>query len=199
MTTALDHYFDTLYGSDRDPYGCGTRWYEARKRDVMLASLPRQRYARAYEPGCGVGETTVHLAARCDEVLASDFNPRAGELARRRTANLDNVKLERHALPKDWPKGSFDLIVLSELGYFLDEAAMQAVAAHCEESLTGGGTLVACNWRPAFTERALPTDAVHRALEQLGLARIVHHVEDDFLLDLWSRDARSVAQCEGIR
>ena len=44
-------------------YAAGDPWradslYERRKRAVVLASLPRERYRRAFEPGCGAGELT---------------------------------------------------------------------------------------------------------------------------------------------
>jgi SAM-dependent methyltransferase len=194
-------YFESLYDRDDDPYGLRTRWYEARKRDVLLAALPHRRYARAYEPGCGAGELTVALAARCDDVLASDFSRRAVKTARSRTADLPNVRIASHALPQDWPRsdGPFDLIVVSELAYFLDAPAMCTLAELCAASLTQDGVLVACDWRPDFTERAMSTDAVHGAFATTGLARTVRHIEDDFLLEVWSRTALSVAQREGIR
>ena len=192
-------YFERMYGADADPYGLRTRWYEARKRAVLLAALPHPRYARAYEPGCGAGELTAELAARCDDLLSSDFSPRALASARERTAGLANVRIASHALPGDWPEGRFDLIVLSELGYFLDRHDMQRVAGCCKESLEAGGTLVACDWRPGFAQRSLPTHEVHGILSALGLARLALHEEDDFLLQVWSSDSRSVAQREGIR
>jgi SAM-dependent methyltransferase len=194
-------YFDRLYGASADPYGVRTRWYEARKRAVLLAALPHPRYARAYEPGCGAGELTAELALRCDDLLASDFSPGALASARERTASLANVRIASHVLPGDWPasEGPFDLVVFSEIGYFLDADAMRAVAQRCDDVLARDGVLVACNWRPDFDARALSTEAVHAALAAIGMARTVHHVEDDFLLDVWCRDPRSVAQREGIR
>ena len=194
-------YFEQLYGASADPYGVRTRWYEARKRAVLLAALPHARYARAYEPGCGAGELTAELAMRCDALLASDFSPKALASARERTAQLPNVRVASHALPHDWPaaEAPFDLIVVSELGYFLDAAAMRTVAERCDASLADDGVLVACNWRPDFDARALSTDAVHGALASIGMTRTVCHAEDDFLLEVWCRDARSVAQREGIR
>ena len=194
-------YFEALYAASSDPYALRSRWYEQRKRAVLLAALPRRRYAHAYEPGCGVGELTAALAPRCDALLASDFSARALAAARERNAAMNNVRIEQHALPGDWPRGRaiFDLIVLSELGYFLDADAMREVALRCGETLAEGGTLVACDWRPGFTQRALPTREVHAALAALGLARLVLHEEDDFVLQLWSDDPRSVAQLEGIR
>ncbi|VWX61318.1 SAM-dependent methyltransferase [Burkholderiales bacterium 8X] len=194
-------YFDEMYAADPDPYGLRDRWYEARKRAVLMAALPNERYASAYEPGCGSGELSVQLAARCDRLLSSDFSEGALASARERARGLDNVRFERHRLPRDWPSASapFDLIVLSEVGYFLDADAMQQVATHCAASLADGGVLVACDWRPDFAERALPTAEVHDLLDRLPLTRLVRHEESDFLLEVWCRDGRSVAERERIR
>ncbi len=194
-------YFDELYGASDDPYSVRTRWYEQRKRALLMAALPNPRYRRAFEPGCGVGELTVELAGRCDTVLASDFSEQAVRVTRQRTGDMAHVQVERQTLPADWPRHvlSFDLIVLSELAYFLDESRVQELARCCGRSLVADGTLVACDWRPDFAERASSTRAVHSALASLGLHRLVVHEEDDFLLQVWCGDGRSVAQREGIR
>lgn len=200
MSTRAD-YFEAMYGASDDPYALRTRWYEERKRSLLLAALPHQRYRRAFEPGCGVGELTAALAARCDEVLASDLSPAAVRIARERCGALPNVCVVQHTLPADWPRGEerFDLIVLSELGYFLEAPAMHALAQCCRQSLDAQGTLLACDWRPDFRERSLSTDEVHAELAGLGLTRLLRHEEDDFLMQVWSRDGRSVAQRDGIR
>lgn len=194
-------YFEKLYGASADPYGLRTRWYEQRKRDITLAALPHASYRWAYEPGCGAGELTVALAARCGAVLASDFSEHALVSARARTASLTNIRLAAHALPGEWPHSAapFDLIVVSEIGYFLEAPAMQQMAACCARSLGPDGVLVACHWRPDFAERVLSTDAVHAALDATGLACTARHEEVDFLVQVWCRDPRSVAQREGIR
>ncbi|SFP35599.1 bifunctional 2-polyprenyl-6-hydroxyphenol methylase/3-demethylubiquinol 3-O-methyltransferase UbiG [Variovorax sp. 770b2] len=194
-------YFDALYSASEDPYALRQRWYEARKRALLLAALPQARYRRVYEPGCGIGELTLALSHRCDQLLASDFSTHAVEIARKRTEGRANVRVARHVLPADWPRedGRFDLIVLSELGYFLDRNDMQRLARCCEETLEADGTLVACDWRPDFAQRSLSTKDVHGALAALGLARLALHEEDDFVLQVWTRDSRSVAEREGIR
>lgn len=196
----LQAHFDALYAQSEDPYGTRARWYEQRKRDVLLASLPRSRFRRCYEPGCGSAELTVALAARCDTVLAADFSPTALQAARSRTMGLANVRLERHALPADWPSAQrFDLVVLSELSYFLDLPALQQIAQHCANSLDQDGVLVACDWLPDFAGRAASTAAAHGTLAAIGLVPLVAHHEDDFRLLVLARDPRSVAQREGIR
>ena len=42
--------FDAMYDADPDPWEVETSWYERRKLAVHLASLPRERYATAWEP-----------------------------------------------------------------------------------------------------------------------------------------------------
>lgn len=202
LTPALarHEYFEQLYEDSPDPYGQRTRWYEQRKRALVLASLPRPRFRRCYEPGCGNGELTAQLATRCDAVLAADFSAQALRTARRRTAALPQVRVVQHVLPGQWPVAEqFDLVVLSEVLYFLPLDAVRTVARHCARSLAPDGVLLACDWRPDFAGRASDTRAVHAELGGLGLHQAVAHEEDDFILKVWSRDARSVAQREGIR
>lgn len=192
-------HFERLYGHSADPYAVRTRWYEQRKRALLLASLPRQRFRRCYEPGCGNGELTAELAARCDSVLAADFSAQALRVARQRTAALAQVQLAQHVLPDQWPlTEQFDLVVLSEVLYFLPVDAVRRVARHCARSLASDGTLVACDWRADFAGRATATAQVHAELAQIGLWTAVAHEEEDFSLKVWTCDPRSVAQSEGI-
>ena len=199
-TTWRDGYFESIYGTHADPYGVRSRWYEARKRALLLASLPRPRFRRAFEPACGVAELTAGLASRCDALLASDFNATALATARERTKNLANVLIARHVLPRDWPtsEAPFDLIVLSEIGYFLSEPELRQLAGQCAASLAADGALVACHWRRDFPQRTLSTELVHDLLGE-RLQGIVLHREHDFVLQVWSRDGESVAAKEGIR
>lgn len=197
---SLPGYFEDLYTRSPDPYGTRDRWYEQRKRDLLLASLPRARFASCYEPGCGAGELTVRLAERCDAVLAADFCEQALYSARTRTHALPHVQLACHRLPSDWPATpQFDLVVLSELSYFLPLHDIEQVARHCAASLGPDGVLVACDWLPAFAQRACATEAAHAALAAIGLHTLATHVEADFRLQVWACDGRSVAQREGIR
>lgn len=195
-----ERYFDGIYAQDDDPYGLRTRWYERRKRDVLLAALPRPRFRRAFEPGCGAAELSAALAARCDMLMCSDFHPRAVETARARLAHHDHVQVAQRVIPQEWPQAErFDLIVLSEVGYFLSRIDVARVAHCCAATLAADGVLVACDWRPDFEGRCTSTAEVHRVLEGLGLYQVVRHEEDDFLLHVWQRDHRSVAQQEGVR
>jgi trans-aconitate methyltransferase len=198
LAATADH-FDTLFGVDSDPWGTRTRWYEARKRALTLAALPHARYGRAFEPGCAAGELTAALATRCDRVEASDASAAAVSRARRRLGELDNVHLTQARVPQTWPTGRFDLVVVSELGYYLCGSELVTLGVRCIESLAADGVLLACHWRRPAEDFVQSADAVHARLRTTtGLHSVAHYEDADCLIDVWSRNVRSVAQCEGL-
>jgi SAM-dependent methyltransferase len=189
-------YFDDLYRHTTDPWSFRTRWYEERKRAVTLASLPDRHYGSAFEPGCSNGALTSVLAPRCDRLLAMDVTERAVDEAGA-TAPA-NVVVERGAVPADWPDASFDLVVVSELGYYLDHDACRRLM---ELAVASAGTVVAVHWRHPVAEYPLSGDEVHAALAGAAgstMGHLVGHREADFVLDVWSTDRRSPARREGV-
>uniref|UniRef100_UPI0021B5E213 class I SAM-dependent methyltransferase n=1 Tax=Streptococcus mitis TaxID=28037 RepID=UPI0021B5E213 len=76
-------------------------------------------YERVFEPACANGELSVLLADRCASLLCQDLDPTAVHLARERLGAVSHASVELGRLPADWPGQTFDLIVLSEVGYYL--------------------------------------------------------------------------------
>ncbi len=192
-------YFDALYAASSDPWGFRTRWYEERKRALTMALLPDARYRDAYEPGCSVGALTRQLAERCDRVLATDVSAAAVATAAAATADLPHVRVEAATLPADWPRAVFDLVVVSELGYYFEPADLRELASR---AATGAGTLLAVHWRHPVADYPLRGDVVHAALgaaaTRAGLTRLGGHRDDDLTADVWARDPRSVATRTGL-
>jgi len=193
-------YFDRMYAGDDDPWGFRSRWYEERKRALTLAALTRRRYRRVFEPGCSLGLLTEGLAQRADQVLATDVAEAVLRQARARLGQLPTVRVERIGVPQEWPSGTFDLILLSEMGYYLSDDDLATLATRAAASLDDGGTLLAVHWRHPVADYPLTGDDVHEVLgAAAGLRGLVRHVEDDFRLDLWIRGTvRSVAAEEGL-
>jgi SAM-dependent methyltransferase len=195
-------YFEAKYAAASDPWGFGHRWYERRKYAISLAALPAERYRRAFEPGCSVGVLTRMLAARCDALLSCDLAEAAVRAAARRTADLPQVRVERRAIPGQWPGGRFDLIVLSEILYYFSDRDLEKVLAAAVAALEPGGTLLAVHWRHPVAEYPRSGDDVHRALAaRPGLGRLARHDEPDFLAEVYVRtdDAPvSVARATGL-
>lgn len=193
-------FFDDLYAGTRDPWGFESRWYERRKRALTLAALPRARFGSVLELGCSIGVFTEQLTTRADSVIAVDISEEPLRIARERLAGHPEVVFERLTVPREWPEGPFDLIVLSEVGYYCSTADLRRLLERCRSSLAADGVLLACHWRHPVEVYPLSGDAVHAQLARVaGLQRTVHHVEYDFLLEVFEpRPARSVAQREGM-
>ncbi|WP_423920043.1 PIG-L family deacetylase [Frigoribacterium sp. 2-23] len=193
-------FFDEFYGDAPDPWGFETRWYETRKRAVTLAALPRERFASALELGCSIGVFTDELADRVDHLLATDIAAAPLRRARERLAGRDHVVFEQRTLPHEWPDGRFDLIVVSEVGYYLSEADLGVLISRLLGSLTDDGVVVTCHWRHDVDEYPLSGDEVTAAFRARGeLVRTVTHEEKDFVLDVFSRPpGRSVAEETGL-
>jgi predicted TPR repeat methyltransferase len=193
-------YFDQLYAANADPWDFAGRWYESRKRAITMASLPRHRFRRAFEPGCSIGLLSELLADRCDELIAADVSDAALRSARVRLADRTNVDVQLLQVPEQWPDGRFDLIVISEIAYYCDESGAELLGRKAGASLSGDGVLVLCHWLHPVADYPLAGDTAQRAVsEASGLRRLGCHEEEDFRLEvLVPHNTRSVAAAEGL-
>ena len=194
-------YFDDFYAhGGEDPWGFTHRWYERRKQALTLAALPRAHYRNALEPGCSVGVLSTLLAQRCDTVLATDVAASALEQAARRVPA--NVELRLWSLDEPWPAQTFDLVVLSEVAYYLDAPALRLTLDAAVRALEPGGTLLAVHWRHRVDDYPLSGDAVHEAVRATaGLERLGGWCDEDVVLDVMVAEqppVRSVAAREGL-
>ena len=167
-----DDALDELHQDSDDPWGTETRWYERRKRELVLSMLPRTRFERALEVGCSAGALAEALARRCGEVVAVDRSPAALELARQRFADVPHVRVRGRDVPHEWPdpdtEGTFDLVVVSEVGYFLSPGALEQLVERVAGSLREDGVLVLCHWRHPVEGWVLDASAVHALFEAVG-------------------------------
>ena len=192
-------YFDQLYAADEDPWGFRSRWYEERKYALTLAALPRRRYRAGFEPGCSIGILSAGLVTRCESLLSTDVAEAAVEKAR---AAAPGARMERRRIPDEWPDEQFDLVVLSEVGYYLDRPTLERLVDATIAGLEPGGDLALVHWRHPVEDYPLDGDTVHAAFAgRPELSRTVAHEEADFRLEIYARvppAARSVATREGL-
>lgn len=181
-----DPVFDEMFATSEDPWGVDTSWYERRKRAATLAAPLTERLGRVLEVGCSTGVLTGELAARADSVLALDVSAEALERAAVRLRPWgDRVELRRARVPQDWPQGRFDLVVLSEVGYFWTAEELAVVTGRIPSSLAPGGTVLLCDWRHPVEGWPLDGEDVHEAVRAVpGLEVLVRHEEEDFLVEL---------------
>ena len=138
--------FDRLYAQSDDPWNFSGSAYEKAKYAHSLSVLGDRMFPRGLEVGCSIGVLTRLLAARCENLLAIDGSQPALTLARRRCPDLHGVRFARAQVPAEWPDQVFDLMVFSEVLYFLDSADLTAVAEKAAHSLAPSGLIVLVNW-----------------------------------------------------
>ena len=204
MSTRLpDAYFDKMYASTDDPWQLSTRWYEQRKYAITLAVLPNRRYRHAFEPGCSIGTLTTLLAERCDHVTAvdvADAAVRSADARLREAGCRDRVTLARSSLDAPWPPGPFDLLVLSEVAYYLQADALARVVRRECARLQPGANVVAAHWRHAVADYPLTGDAAHAVIARTpGLTSLACYRDPDVIVELFDNgDGRSVAARDGV-
>jgi SAM-dependent methyltransferase len=180
--TLPSEYFEEKYKADIDPWRFKTSEYERDKYRATLGSLTKDRYPAGLEVGCSIGVLTKLLSPRCVSLLAVDSSPTAIVEAAQSISD-QNVTFRVANLPAEFPKGTFDLIVLSEVLYYFDKSGLERVAQSCIESISHGGEIVLCHWlgetdypltgveaselfahhiKPAMLVRSILHDAIYR-------------------------------------
>lgn len=180
-------WFDERYAGGADPWGFESSAYEARKFDLTVACLPEARYGAAVEPGCAFGTLSRRLAARCDRLLAFDASEVVVRRAAAALADLPQVEVRHLEVPEVWPAGPWDLVVLSEVAYYLPGPELDDLVARVVASMAVGADLVAVHWTGP-TSYPTPGPEVARHIDRSGaLERLVEHRERPFELGVWRR------------
>jgi SAM-dependent methyltransferase len=186
-------YFEFVYGANADPWDYETSDYESKKFSATVAALPRERYRRGLEVGCSIGVLTERLAPKCEKLISIDLVPSVLERAEARCRRFPQVEFRQMAFPDDLPEGQFDLVVLSEVGYYLSATALALAQARLYEALEPGGQLLLVHWTPFVHDYPLTGDEVHDAfLADAQPGGALRHLANDraatYRLDLFARN-----------
>ena len=173
-------YFDTLYASDPDPWRFATSDYEAGKYAATLAALPARRFATGLEVGCSIGVLTCQIARRCDHLLAMDGAEAALDQAR---ARCPGVTFVRGMVPAEWPDGRFDLIVFSEMLYYLDAADIRATAVRAMQALQPHGSILLVHYLGETDYPTTGDDAAEEFIRAAGLSPALQLREAGYRID----------------
>jgi cyclopropane fatty-acyl-phospholipid synthase-like methyltransferase len=180
--------FEARYRQDPDPWGYTTSDYERQKYEATLAACGDGPFAHALELGSSIGVFSLILAPRCEQLTTIDAAPTAVDAARRRLVGLPHVRPIVGSIPDAVPDRRFDLVVASEILYYLSATELARTLAMLESRMLGGARLVATHWRPAGPERPFDAQQVHRMLrEQPWLALQSSGGTTEYLLDVLER------------
>ncbi len=180
--------FEARYRADPDPWSYTTSPYERAKYAATLDACGPGPFADALELGASIGVFSALLAPRCRSLVTIDAAPTAVDAARRRLDGRAAVTVVLGTLPAAIPDARFDLVVASEILYYLEPGDLSATLATLRERTLPGARLVAVHWRPPGPERPFSAGEVHARLNaERWLAAVTSAHTDDYLLDVLER------------
>lgn len=181
-------YFAALYADEHDPWRFETSPYEQCKYEASMAALPRERYGSCFEIGCSVGVMSAMLARRCDNLLAVDVVEEPLQMAFERCDGLSGVEFGLMQVPREFPDASFDLIVISEIGYYWSREDLERTVDLVIGHLNPRGQLLLVHWRPRVEGCQLNGDEVHDLVVSRSVGRLENlhrEMHDSYRLDLF--------------
>lgn len=176
--------FEPRYAADPDPWNYRGSRYERDKYRATLAACGPGPFTRALELGGSIGVFSDLLAPRCRALVTVDASATAVRDARAALTTHPHADARVGVLPADLPAGPFDLVVASEILYYLSPAELHDLLDRLRGALAPGGAVVAVHWRPRTPERALDADDVHDALAARGWLESTLRIQSaDYLLE----------------
>jgi SAM-dependent methyltransferase len=177
-------YFDDLYARSCDPWQFATSDYERQKYEQTACAIG-SGHGEALEIGCSIGIFTQCLASRCRQLLAIDIAERALDAARENCRGYDNVRFRLMHVPDELPASRFDLIVLSEVGYYWSAPDLDRFIDWLGRGLSPTGLLVLVHWT-GETDYPMTADEVHERV--LGETRTFLRLETHMRAGLYRLD-----------
>ena len=188
MVSAAKVDFEARYRAEADPWGYLTSDYERAKYAATLTACGTGPFERALELGGSIGVFSSLLAPRCRRLETLDAAPTAVTAARLRLAPHAQVSARLGTIPDDVPAGPYDLVVASEILYYLDGEQFERTLERLAGVLAPGGRLVAVHWRPNGAERPLSAAHLHRVLRSRDwLVPVARSRSPEYLLDVLER------------
>ena len=183
-------YFENMFQGTDDPWDLATSPYEQAKYADTIKALAGRSYRHGFEIGCAKGVLTLQLAQHCSRLLAIDVSETALAAARERCAEFQSVSFSRMAFPREAPSHTqFDLVVLSEVAYYWDDADLIRAAHWLTDHVSTGGDVLLVHWIGETDYPQSGDDAIEKLGDAIQLPMDVLCAErrEKYRLDLWRR------------
>ena len=182
---------EAFYQQSVDPWGFEIEEYEQERYAATLAVLDRGRYEDVLEIGCGEGAFTFRLAERAGRVLGVDISETAIGRARSRSVEYPNTSFIAMDIGAALPQGKFDLIVCSEVFYYVRPFSRLNIARRLLERLAPDGELLLVHshrsetttWPDVYGEGG--AEGLHRLFTHyLTMITVTSRAMDGYQIDL---------------
>lgn len=181
-------YFKKVYEANDDPWDFETSDYEAEKYKATIKALPKEWYQNALEIGCSIGVLTKLLEERCNHLIATDVSQKALDKAMNRCKNLDNITFSKAKFPQDLPDQKFDLIIISEVAYYLSPEDWEKAMEKLLNIIDSNGTILLCHWLPEVHDYPQTGDEIHNSFAKFmhgKMQNVFNAREENYRIDVW--------------
>ncbi len=135
-------YFNWRYRKE-DPYDLKNSEYEKEKLEEAVKALRfKEKFDSALEVGCGEGRLTRRIAEKTGSALATDISDLAIGRARDTLKGLENVECRRMDLFTDRLDDTFDLVICSEVLFYLEPDQFPVAVDRIKGWVGAGGYLL---------------------------------------------------------
>ncbi|AOW46373.1 methyltransferase type 12 [Acetobacter ascendens] len=141
--------FESLFQKSPDPWNFENSLYEQQKLTRILQCLPTGSVSFAVELGCAIGVSTLALAKHCKRIVGIDASEIALSRAKRRCVQQKHISFIKAFLPQAYPTlevSGCDLVLISEILYFLSLEDIRNLAVNVINSLKPEGSILIVNW-----------------------------------------------------
>ena len=183
-------YFTQIYAAKDDPWNFESSPYEAQKYNATIDALCNNHYRKALEIGCSIGVLTNMLAEKCLHLLATDIAEKALDFAKIRCGDLKNVTFKKLSFPHEVPDDRFDLIIISEVAYYLSEEDWKFAIHKLYDMLPENGEIVLVHWLPKVPDYPQTGDEVHLSFKkemESKMKNIFKTRTDKYRIDVWRK------------
>lgn len=183
-------YFTQIYAVNDDPWNFESSPYEAQKYNATIDALCNNHYRKALEIGCSIGVLTKMLAKKCLHLLATDISEKALDFAKIRCSDLKNVTFKKLNFPQELPDDRFDLILISEVAYYLSEEDWKFAIHQLCDMLPENGEIVLVHWLPKVPDYPQTGDEAHFSFKkemESKMKNIFKTRTDKYRIDVWRK------------
>lgn len=183
-------YFKSVYDASEDPWNFETSEYEAVKYASTIGSLPKNHYNNVLEIGCSIGVLTELLAKKCSQLLATDVSQKALDIVKKRCEKLRNVSFQKMSFPKELPQDQYDLIMISEVAYYLSPADWEFAMENLYDRLASEANIALVHWLPEVHDYPQTGDEVHDSFEKLMKSKmnnVFSTRSENYRIDIWEK------------
>ena len=174
--------------TDPDPWGYLTSAYERAKYAATLAACGRGPFGSALELGASIGVFSALLAPRCRLADHDRRRPDRGGDRPPAARPIAQARAIQGTIPGEIPDGPFDLVVASEILYYLSPAlSTRTLAQLARRQLPAHGSSPCTGAPQGPSARSSAATSTTSSARSPGCARSREADTDDYLLDVLER------------